>query len=375
MATRNRDPKGLGRREFLGAAAVAPLAARGIVGSLGRSAAAGPGSLTVLGGGSSKLRGPWDITTTADGSVLVADSVANRIWKISASNDMTLFAGTGEGGYSQGRATSSKLFFPTGLATAPDGSIYFVDNFSGLVRRINSDGVITRIAGNGKHSFSGDGGPAINATFSYPTGIAVDGQNNVYITDFKNVRVRRIDPSGVISTFAGTGEPGFSGDGGPATRAAMGSPLAIAVDSKGNVFFSDPRNQRIRRVGIDGVITTVAGTDPPGAPDVPLNQDAAFFGDGGPATSAGIGHVYGIAAAPDGALFLSDTKHFRVRRVGPDGVIATIAGNGTPGNDSGVAAVQASIGSPQGLAVDSSNNLLLTDYGNQNVKKIVGAAA
>ena len=175
------------------------------------------------------------------------------------------------------------------------------------MRRIDTAGVITTIAGTGEDGFSGDGGPATEAALSYPAGVATDGAGNVYVAG--NHRVRRIDSAGVISTFAGTGEDGFSGDGGPATEAALSYPITVAVDGAGNVYVADYGSNRVRRIDTAGVISTFAGTG-----------EAGFSGDGGPATEAqfDVGHNDGflfVATDAAGNVYVTDAGNHRVRRV------------------------------------------------------------
>ena len=166
--------------------------------------------------------------------------------------------------------------------------------------------MITTVAGNGEEGFSGDGGPAAEASLSFPVWVAFDVEGNLFIPDYGNHRIRRVDVgTGIITTVAGNGEEGFSGDGGPATEASFSSPLGVAVDAEGNLFIADEFNHRVRRVDADsGIITTVAG-----------NGTEVFSGDGGPATEASLYYPTSISLDTEGSLFISDFEHHRVRVV------------------------------------------------------------
>ena len=216
--------------------------------------------------------------------------------------------------------------------------------------------LITTIAGNGTTGYSGDGGPATSASLNGPIGVAVDGSGNLFIADYYSNRVRRVSPDGVITTVAGNGTPWHSGDGGPATSAGL-SAYALAVDNDGNLFIADRHNRRVRKVGTDGIITTVAGNGTPGD-----------SGDGGPATSAQLNEPSGVVV-DGGNLFIADFYNYRVRKVSPDGIITTAAGNGYPGSCSDRRMPVNSIDS-YGLAVDDSGNIFTVDYNYSRVCKL-----
>jgi sugar lactone lactonase YvrE len=175
---------------------------------------------------------------------------------------------------------------------------------SQVIRRVSPDGIITTIAGTGATGFSGDGGPATQAQLRAPIGIAADSAGNVYFADQANNRIRKISVAGIISTVAGNGNQGFSGDGGPATNAAIDGPFGVAVDRAGVVYVTDSRNSRIRRVGLDGIITTIAGTGDPG-----------FSGDGGPPLQARLQGPHGVVVDAAGNVYIADTANDRIRKV------------------------------------------------------------
>ena len=214
------------------------------------------------GGPAAEAQLTWADGLALDGSgnLYVADG--GRIRRIDAEGVITTIAGTGERGFSGdgGPAAEAQLTWADGLALDGSGNLYVADG--GRIRRIDAEGVITTIAGTGERGFSGDGGPAAEAQFAYPSGLALDGSGNLYVADSGNSRIRRIDAEGVITTIAGTGERGFSGDGGPATEAQLAYPGGLAVDGSGNLYVADSGNSRIRRIDAEGTITTIAGSGP-----------------------------------------------------------------------------------------------------------------
>ncbi|MEW2036524.1 Teneurin-2 [Streptomyces sp. NPDC005534] len=203
------------------------------------------------------------------------------------------------------------------------------------------DGVITTFAGTGQFGLGGDHGPASQAMLSVAAGVAVAPDGTVYIADMSNHRVRRVGVDGVITTFAGTGQPGFGGDHGPARQALLARPIGVAVGPDGTVYIVDASNRRIRRVGGDGIIATVA-----------RGGQVGFGGDGGPVNQAIFADPRAVAVGPDGAVYIADTFNHRVRRVTPDGIITTLAGSGQVGfGGDGSPAPQAVLSFPNGVAV------------------------
>ena len=269
-------------------------------------------------------------------------------------------AGAGLAGYSGdgGLGVNAELNGPTGLAVDRLGNVFISDSGNHLVRRVGTNGVITTVAGNGTEGYAGDGGPATNAEMDRPADVALDGAGNLLIVDAFNHRIRKVDTNGIISTVAGNGTQGFSGDGGPAANAQLNDPGSIAFDHLGNYFIGDSDNNRVRKVDTNGIITTVAG-----------NGTDLFLGDGGPATNA---EFYGptfIAFDGAGNLFIADTGNDLVRRIGTNGLIATVAGGGTSGD--GSLATTAWLDLPVGLAVDGSGNLFISDSEDQRVREVV----
>lgn len=268
-------------------------------------------------------------------------------------------AGTGVEGYSGDGsfATNAQLHNPEAVAADSFGNLYIADWFNNRVRKVSPDGMITTVAGTGVAGYSGDGGPAINAQISYPDGIAVDAMGNFYITG--DSLVRKVDTNGIITTVAGTGVAGFSGDGGPAINAQLRATQGLAIDGSGNIFINDVYH-RVRKVSPDGVISTVAGTGVEG-----------YSGDGGPATSAQLNYPSGVAVDSQGNLYISDTSNHRIRKVSIGGIITTVAGNGIAGySGDGGPAINAQLCYPYGVAIDIFGNLFIADSYNYRVRKV-----
>lgn len=284
-------------------------------------------------------------------------------WPALSQSKIDTFAGNGSQSFSGdgGPAAIAGLNHPRGLAVDSGGSVYIADVDNLRIRRISPNGMISTVAGNGLAGNSGDGGPAINASLSNLTSLALDAAGNLYIADAHNMCVRKVTPGGIISTVAGTnGVQGFSGDGGPATNARLNVPASVMF-SGGNLYIADSSNQRIRRVSSNGTITTIAGN----------SLTAGFSGDGGLATNASLAFPLGMATDSLGNLYFADANNNRVRRITPAGVITTVAGNGA-GRFAGDAgpATGASLNIPEDVAVNGVGNLLIADTGNNRVRKV-----
>jgi sugar lactone lactonase YvrE len=284
---------------------------------------------------------------------------------VSPQGIITTVAGNGTQGYSGdgGPATSAQLGDPTGVAVDSQGDLFIADPNNEVVREVNTQGIITTVAGNGTYGYSGDGGPATSAQLRSPQGVAVDSQGDLFITDANNNVVREVSPQGIITTVAGNGTYGYSGDGGPATSAQLNFPYGVAVDSQGDLFIADEFNHAVREVNTQGIITTVAGTGTRG-----------YSGDGGPATSAQLNGPHGVAVDSQGHLLIADEGNSAVREVSPQGIITTVAGNGTQGySGDGGPATSAQLNSPSGVAVDSQGHLFIADEGNSDVREVSAA--
>ncbi len=264
------------------------------------------------------------------------------------------------GGFSGdgGPAINAAFYFPEHVAFDSIGNLYVSDIQNYRVRKISTSGIITTFAGNGIASFSGDGGPATNASINSPSGIICDIKGNVYICDYSSNRIRKIDSSGIIRTFAGNGVAGFAGDGGPASAAKLNGTACMAIDSIGNIYVSDQNNNRIRKIDTFGIITTFAG-----------NGTGAYSGDGGAATAAEINKPNFLLIDKIRNVYIADYFNNRVRKVDSSGLITTFAGNGTPGfNGDGGAATVANLHYSTGMVVDKKGNIYIADAMNNRIR-------
>jgi sugar lactone lactonase YvrE len=321
---------------------------------------------------SAQLNTPVAVAVDAAGNIYIADSANNRIRKVSPGGIISTVAGNGIQGFAGdgGLATSAELAMPSGVAVDGAGNIYIADSANWRIRKVSPSGVITTVAGGGGSAFwfgggaPGDGGPATSATLSNPQGVAVDAAGNLYIADSQDYAIRMVNVSGTINTVAGNGSPGSSGDGGPATSAQIGYVAGLTVDAGGNIYIGDHDNNRVRKITPNGIITTVAG-----------NGSNGFSGDGGPATDAQFSGPQGVSVDRVGNLYLGDWGNQRIRKVTPSGTVTTVAGNGTPGfAGDGGPATNAELAGPVGVAVDASGNVYIADFGNNRIRKITFAA-
>jgi len=328
---------------------------------------------------SAQLNNPDGLALDGAGNLFIADEGNYRVRMVSTNGVITTIAGNGTGGFSgdDGPATNAQFGGPVGnfaggpygVAVDGAGNMFIADASNNRVRKVSTGGIITTVAGNGTLGFSGDGGPATNAHLYLPSGVAADGAGNLFITDLGNNRVRKVSTNGIITTVAGNGSlpsSASSGDGGPATNAPM-IPYGLTVDGVGNLFVDE--NTRVRKVSVNGTITTVAG-----------NLIGGFSGDGGPATNAQLGPpvgvlvsfgLHGTAVSRSGDLFIADAYNNRVRKVSASGIITTVVGNGTPSfSGDGGLATNAQLRVPSGVAVDGAGNLFIADVGNNRVRKV-----
>ena len=310
------------------------------------------------------LNGATDVTVDAAGNLYIADTNNQRIRKVDTGGTITTVAGDGTVGFTGdgGPATGASLNSPAGVTADAAGNLYIADFFNHAIRKVDAGGTITTVADNGIAGFSGDGGPATSAQLSFPDGVAFDAAGNLFIADRNNHRIRKVDAATrIITTVAGDGTAAFAGDGGLATAASLSSPWGVALDAAGNIFIVDNGNDSIRRVDAStGIITTVAGTGTQG-----------FSGDGGPATSAMLNFPTGVAVDTAGNFYIADQANHRVRKVDTGGTITTVAGTGTAGfSGDGGPATSAMLIFPWGVAVDTAGNLFITDRNNHRIRKV-----
>jgi uncharacterized protein (TIGR03437 family) len=309
------------------------------------------------------LSTPGAIAFDGAGNLYAVSEDAATLVKITPGGTMSIFAGDGYEMTSDGDgglATAAHFYDPAGIATDAIGNVYVADVTAQVIRKINTGGIISTIAGKPRVlGYSGDGGPSGAATFFNPTGLAVDKSGSVLVADTFNNRVRKVDPVAlIISSVAGSSVP--LGDGGPATASQLLEPTATALDPAGNLYIADQVNNRIRKIDTTGKISTFAGTGTPG-----------YSGDGGPAVSAQLLLPYAVGADANGNIFISDRGNSRIRKVAPNGTINTIAGNGIFGfSGDGGSAVQAELAGPQCVRPDTAGNLYIADTDNNRIRKI-----
>jgi sugar lactone lactonase YvrE len=298
-------------------------------------------------------------------NLYVADRNNHRIRKIDSKGIISTVAGTGipECCNDNGLAVEAHLYFPSDIDVDTEGNLYISDRSNNRIRKVNSDGIITTMAGLGKPGYGGDFGPADKALLKYPFGISLDNKGNFYIADRGNNRVRKIDQRGIITTIAGDGTHSFGGDYGPANQSSLAFPTDVTVDSLGTVYIADRNNNRVRKIDRLGVITTLMG----------LSQ-TEFNGDNEISAETTLHLPFALALNGEDRLLVVDRNHFRVREVRlQSNQVETVAGNGTflfrgDGGPGGGATLEA----PSGIAVDSKGNVLFADRLHQRIRRVGG---
>jgi hypothetical protein len=340
---------------------------------------------------SATFNGPEGVAVDSAGNVYVADLGLQRVRKIDSAGTMSTVAGTGNSCATAtdpcgdgGPATAATLHNPFDVAVDSDGALYIADSANNRIRKVTPNGTISTIAGDGNQcgapvSSCGDTGPATSANLSSPSGVDVDTAGNVYIADTFDGRVRRVSPGGVMSTVAGTGafcatSTNACGDGGAATAASLNTPIGVTADGTGGFYIADAGIHRVRRVSA-GAISTIAGNGTKCA----VPTDAC--GDGGAPTAANLATPTAMARDTRGNLYIADQSDHRIRRIGPDGIITTIAGTGVECPQSsflcgdGGAAAAATMSNPFGVAVDRNGDLLVSMESNLRIRWLTGPQA
>ncbi len=298
-----------------------------------------------------------------NGDVYIARRSHNVISHIDKKGMLVNVVGTGASGYSGdgGPATKAKLNLPAGLAFDRHGNLYISDRANHRVRKVDRKGIITTVAGNGTGGFSGDGGPATQASLNLPSGIVIDKQDNLYIADRSNNRVRVVNSKGIIKTIAGTGSNGYHGDNMPALKATLDKPFGLALDKDNNLYIADRGNNRIRKVDSSGLISTVAG-------------DGGFYyiGDNGPAYRASIAGPTGVVVDNEGNIIIADRQNNRIRMVDKQGMIRTIMGTGQQDyNGDSELARETNLHFPFSVALDKNGDLLVIDRSHYRIRKLI----
>ncbi|MGB6946258.1 MAG: hypothetical protein WBE37_27925 [Bryobacteraceae bacterium] len=310
---------------------------------------------------SAEVNGPRGVTEDIFGNLYIAEYYGQRVRKVTPGGIITTLAGTGVAGFSGdgGPATSARLNGPYRVTVDLAGNVYIPDSGNSRVRKVSPDGTITTIAGNGAVGRSGDGQLATNAELNYPEAVAFDPAGNYYIADEGANVVRKVSTSGIITTAVGTGVAGYTGDGGPAASATLDGPVGVQVDASGNVYISDQINDVIRKV-TNGIITTVAGTGVFG-----------FSGDGGQAIQAEFGYPASVGLDAAGNLYIPDVNNNRIRVLFTNGTIESVAGNGVEGyGGDGGPALDAAINVPRSVSVAPNGNVYIGDFGNNRVRML-----
>jgi trimeric autotransporter adhesin len=325
-----------------------------------------------------QLNWPVAVALDSSGDLFIADLNNDVIREVTAGIINTVAGNTLTGYEGDGlTAEIARLNYPVNVKTDKKGNFYIADQFNHVIRKVvDTSNIISTIAGNGFEAgtglggYSGDGGQATNAEFYSPAGIALDKTGNLYISDIGNSVVRRVDTSGIITTIAGNGSgSGYSGDGGLATNAKLSQPEGITVDNTGNLFIADQYNNVVRKVSTAGIISTVAGN---GYGAGTTTHTGGYNGDGGQATAAELSGPADVAVDASGNLYIADQNNMVIRKVSASGVITTFAGNGTAGySGDGGNAIYAQLKFPSGVAVDSAGDVFIADFENNAIREVI----
>ena len=328
-----------------------------------------------------QLNQPTCVVVDSTGNLYIGDIATYTVRKVAAGTRIiTTYAGTGVAGYSGdgGPASSASMYGPSACALDSADNLYLADVGNDVIRKIAvSTGVITTVAGNGfgagsaRGGFSGDGGPAKAGELYQPYGVAVDADGNLFISDLSNQRVRKVDAAtGIITTIAGNGTYGCSGNSGPATSAMIANPEQLALDASGNLYIAEQGANVVAKVDLStGVISTIAGNGTAGKGNG--TENPVVTGDGGLATKAQLAQPQGVALDSAGDVFIADSNNQRVRMVSAStGIITTVVGTTIGYSGDGGASNHAKVHNPEGLFFDAAGNLYLVDSYNSVVRKV-----
>jgi len=324
------------------------------VGSYTVTTIAGSGMKGLLDGYQDRAQFNWPTGVAIDrkGNFYIADFANNVIRRINSNGEVTTFVGSGHAAFGDGKGRKAHLKGPDNIAIGSDGSLYVADADNFRIRKVVSDGSINTIAGSGIKGYKD--GSAKTARFAYPTGVAVDKDDNVYVADRGSHTIRKIMPDGNVSTIAGNGFPGYAD--GKSNMTHFKEPISVAVDHAGNVYVADSGNNSIRKIMPDGTVTTLAGNQQHGYKDG-TGKDALFA------------WPTGIAVDGAGNIYLCDSQNSRIRRITADGVVSTVAGISIPGFADGPG-YSAQFNFPTGIEVDKAGNIYVADSGNNRIRKV-----
>ncbi|MGE0886944.1 MAG: hypothetical protein AB7P14_25765 [Blastocatellales bacterium] len=309
---------------------------------------------------------PNGLALDDEGNLFISDIGSHQVLRLDRRGKLSVIAGTGDGGFGGDgeQASKARLFAPHDLAFDDQGNLLIADTYNQRIRRIDRNGIISTLAGNGQSSYSGDGGSALEASLNNPQSLAFDSKGALLIGDTYNHVVRRVDRNGKITTVAGT-VPGYGGDGGAANHAQINLTMAVAASTDGSFYISDAANSRIRKVTTDGSIQTIAGFGP--AQDT---YGGGFAGDGGPPEKAKLFSAADLKLDAAGRLYISDSGNHRIRVI-DGGVITTIAGSGRQGfAGDGKEAAKAELNTPQKIAIANDGSIFIADRANHRVRKV-----
>jgi streptogramin lyase len=295
---------------------------------------------------------PCGLTIDASNYIYVADELNHLIRKISSTNDVTTFAGSGAKGAANGISTIASFNFPAGVAVDKNGNVFVADPLNNSIRKVTSSGIVSTFAGNG--NIGAANGKDTSASFYEPLGVTVDTIGNVYVADRFNNLIRKITPTGIVSTLAGNINGGSTN--GIGTNATFNQPFGVAVDASGNVFVADTYNHLIRKITTTGVVSTLAGS-------------GIIGNSNGIGVAASFNHPFGIAVDATGNIFVADSYNNLIRKISPIGEVSTIAGSGIKGSTNGIG-TSASFNEPFGITVDANGNIYVSDRLNHLIRKI-----
>jgi trimeric autotransporter adhesin len=308
---------------------------------------------------------PSAVIVDNSGGFYISSDTQYTICRVASNGSIRVIAGVGSYGFSGdgGPAIAAQLNYPSGMAIDSADNLYIADSGNYRIRKITTAGIISTVVGNGTRGYCGDGGPATAAQLNGAVDIAIDSSGNLFIADMHNHKIRRVTPAGIISTVVGNGTEGYGGDGGPATAAQLGYPIGVAVDSASNLYIADSTDGRIRKVTPTGVISSV-----------PVKSIGNFSGEGTDKATTELTTSADVAVDSAGNLYISEILSNRIRKITTEGIISTVAGNGTRGyGGDGGPATAAKLNNPRGVAVDAAGNLYVADSNNYRIRKITTA--